>query len=278
MTTPAPQQHTPLPAAHDTAISVENLRCGYDSLVVLDNINFTIPRGEIAFIVGGSGCGKSTLLKHMIGLNQPLAGTVSYFGENFTNATPARRRDILKTFGVLYQSTALWTSFTLRENVSLPLEEYTTLGKADRESVVALKLSQVGLTGFEDYYPAEISGGMKKRAGLARALALDPRIVFFDEPSAGLDPISARHLDSLLLDIRDALGTTLVIVSHELDSINAIADRVLMLDRAAKAIIADGPPRELAESPDARVREFFQRGEFKPAPPPPTGATPSIFP
>ena len=265
------------PAARDTAISVENLRCAYDTLIVLDNITFTIPRGEITFIVGGSGCGKSTLLKHMIGLNHPPAGAVSYFGENFTNATPARRRDILKTFGVLYQSTALWTSFTLRENVALPLEEYTTLNRADREAVVALKLAQVGLTGYEDYYPSEISGGMKKRAGLARALALDPRIVFFDEPSAGLDPVNARHLDDLLLNIRASLGTTLVIVSHELDSINAIADRVLMLDRAARGIIADGPPRALAASPDPRVREFFQRAESKPAPPA-TEATPTIFP
>lgn len=267
-------------ASSAAAISVENLRCGYDGNIVLDKVGFTVPKGQIFYIVGGSGCGKSTLLKHMTGLHQPDAGCVSYFGEDFTNAPSARRREILKTFGVLYQSAALWSSLTLRENIALPLEEYTTLTKRERELVVAHKLAQVNLNGFEDYYPSEISGGMKKRAGLARALALDPRIVFFDEPSAGLDPVTSRNLDDLLLSIRDDLGTTLVIVSHELGSIFSIAERILMLDRDTRGVIADGPPRQLAAtSPDPRVRDFLQRGKSPPArtPHPPSG-TPAIFP
>jgi phospholipid/cholesterol/gamma-HCH transport system ATP-binding protein len=250
----------PNPPAPASAISVENLRCGYDGRTVLDKIDFTVPRGQIFYIVGGSGCGKSTLLKHMIGLHHPSAGRVSYFGEDFTHAPVARRREILQTFGVLYQSAALWSSLTLRENVSLPLEEYTTLAKRERDLVVAHKLAQVNLGGYEDYYPSEISGGMKKRAGLARALALDPQIIFLDEPSAGLDPVTSRNLDDLLLTIRDNLGATLVIVSHELGSIFGIAERILMLDREARGVIADGPPRQLAAtSPDPRVRDFLQR-------------------
>ncbi|MDF9831843.1 phospholipid/cholesterol/gamma-HCH transport system ATP-binding protein [Ereboglobus sp. PH5-5] len=264
MNTPAsntPSPHRPAASGAQTAIGVENLRCGYDGRVVIENINFTVKRGEIFFIVGGSGCGKSTLLKHMIGLHQPTAGRVVYFGEDFTNANLARRREHLKTFGVLYQSAALWSALTLRENVALPLEEYTTLTKQERDIVVAHKLAQVGLSGFEDYYPSEISGGMKKRAGLARALALDPKIVFFDEPSAGLDPVTSRNLDNLLLSIRDSLGTTLIIVSHELASIYGIADRILMLDREARGAIAEGPPAQLAvSSTDTRVRDFLQRG------------------
>ncbi len=244
------------------AIAVEGLRCAYDGRVVLDNISFSVPRGQIFFIVGGSGCGKSTLLKHMIGLHQPAGGRVGYFGEDFTGAPAARRREIMKTFGVLYQSAALWSSLTLRENVALPLEEYTALTRPERELVVAHKLAQVGLSGFEDYYPAEISGGMKKRAGLARALALDPQIIFLDEPSAGLDPVTSRNLDGLLLSVRENLGATLVIVSHELESIHGIADRIIMLDRDARGAIADGHPRQLVHnSPDPRVRDFLQRAD-----------------
>ncbi len=240
------------------AITVEGLTCGYDGAVILENVGFTVKPGEIFFVIGGSGCGKSTLLRHMIGLHRPLAGTVSYFGEDFGGAEPARRRELLKGFGVLYQSGALWSSLTLRENVALPLEEHTELNRREREEIVALKLAQVGLTGYENHFPSEISGGMKKRAGLARALALDPAIVFFDEPSAGLDPVTSRKLDELILQIRETLGTTLVIVSHELDSIFGIADRVIMLERGAKGIIAEGPPRRLAlSSEDPRVREFL---------------------
>lgn len=245
------------------AIEVNGLQCGYDGTVVLQNITFSVPRGELFFIIGGSGCGKSTLLKHMIGLYRPTAGTVRYFGENFDDSNTNARKDMLKHFGVLYQSAALWSSLTLRENVALPLEEYTQLSKRERNELVALKLAQVGLSGYEDYYPSEISGGMKKRAGLARALALDPAIVFFDEPSAGLDPVTSRKLDELILQIRSSLHTTMVIVSHELESIFSIADRVILLEREVKGIIAEGPPRELAEkSTDPRVREFLQRRDL----------------
>ncbi len=248
------------------AIEVEHLQCGYDEDIVLQDVSFTVARGEVFFIIGGSGCGKSTLLRHMVGLHPPRAGTVKFFGQPFTGTDSATRRAMLKTFGMLFQSGALWTSLTLRENVSLPLEEYTALSKRDILEIATLKLAQVGLSGFEDYYPAEISGGMKKRAGLARALALDPAIVFFDEPSAGLDPVTSRKLDELVLQVRETIGTTIVIVSHELASIYSIADRVIMLDRQAKGIIAEGKPRELAaHSRDPRVTEFLRRTDLLPA-------------
>jgi phospholipid/cholesterol/gamma-HCH transport system ATP-binding protein len=199
-------------------------------------------------------------LRNLVGLYQPPKGTVRYFGREFTHAGAAERKALLRTFGVLYQSGALWSSMTVRENVSLPLELYTGLTRRDRDEVVGLKLAQVGLAGFEDYFPAEISGGMKKRAGLARALALDPSVVFFDEPSAGLDPITSLKLDELIRQIRDNLGTTIVIVSHELASIFGIADRVVMLDREVRGIIAEGDPRSLEEKTgDVRVREFLNR-------------------
>jgi phospholipid/cholesterol/gamma-HCH transport system ATP-binding protein len=242
------------------AVEVQHLRAGYGDEVVLEDVSFTVARGEIFFIIGGSGCGKSTLLRHLVGLNPPKAGSVRFFGRPFSAADPAARRPMLKTFGMLFQSGALWSSLTLRENVALPLEEYTTLTKREIAEVATLKLAQVGLTGFEDYYPAEVSGGMKKRAGLARALALDPEIVFFDEPSAGLDPVTSRKLDELVLHVRDTFGTTIVIVSHELASIFGIGDRTIMLDRAAKGIVAEGRPRELArDSRDPRVAEFLRR-------------------
>ena len=244
------------------AVEVDKLQGGYDGDVVLDNVTFSIAPGEIFFIIGGSGCGKSTLLRHLVGLNHPMAGTVKFFGQPFTQAALADRRALLKTFGMLFQGGALWSSLTLRENVALPLEEYTPLTRREINEIATLKLAQVGLGGFEDYFPAEISGGMKKRAGLARALALDPEIVFFDEPSAGLDPVTSRKLDELILQIRDTFGTTIVVVSHELASIYSIADRVIMLDRAEKGIIAEGKPRELAvNSRDPRVSEFLRRGE-----------------
>ena len=250
-------------ATEAPAITAEGVTCGYDGKVVLKEVSFTVPRGEIFFIIGGSGCGKSTLLRHLIGIHQPMAGTVKFFGETFNQGDLAARRELLKTFGVLYQSAALWSSLTLRENVSLPLEEYTELNKREIEEIATLKLAQVGLTGFEDYYPVEISGGMKKRAGLARALALDPAIVFLDEPSAGLDPITSRKLDELVLQIREMFGTTLVVVSHELASIFSIADRVIMLDKGQKGIIAEGAPRALAASSrDRRVTEFLHRGDL----------------
>ncbi len=242
------------------AIELDGVQCAYGDRIVLENVSFAVQRAEIFFIIGGSGCGKSTLLRHMIGLKQPAKGCVKYSGRDFTHASPAQRRELLKTFGVLYQGAALWSSMTLAENVALPLELLTDLGRRERDEIAALKLAQVGLAGYEEYYPAEISGGMRKRAGLARALALDPAIVFFDEPSAGLDPITSLKLDALVKQIRDTLGTTIVIVSHELASIFDIADRVIMLDPVARGIIAEGEPKELRDhSPDARVQEFLNR-------------------
>lgn len=244
------------------AIEAEHLQCGYEDKIVLDDVSFSVARGEVFFIIGGSGCGKSTLLRHLVGLNALKRGAVKFFGRAFSQTDAASRRAMLKTFGMLFQGGALWTSLTLRQNVALPLEEYTTLSRAEIDEIATLKLAQVGLGGFEDYFPAEISGGMKKRAGLARALALDPSIVFFDEPSAGLDPVTSRKLDELILQIRETFGTTIVVVSHELASIFGIADRVIMLDREAKGIIAEGRPRELAlNSGDPRVSEFLRRGD-----------------
>ena len=247
---------------HFPAIDVAGLECGYDGKVLLADIHFQVKRGEIFFIIGGSGCGKSTLLRHLVGLNPPTAGTVNFFGECFNRASGDRQREMLKRIGVLYQGGALWSSLTLLENVMLPLGEYTPLDAAERAELACMKLAQVGLSGYDSYYPSEISGGMCKRAGLARALALDPAIVFFDEPSAGLDPISSRKLDELIVNLRDLLGMTCVVVSHELASIFSIADRVIMLDKQHKGIIAEGDPRVLVkESNDARVREFLGRGE-----------------
>jgi phospholipid/cholesterol/gamma-HCH transport system ATP-binding protein len=247
-------------ASDSPAIEVRNLECGYDGEPILRDVSFTVRRGERFFIVGGSGCGKSTLLRHLVGLNEPRQGSVRFFGRPFTDADVNERRSQLKRFGMLFQSSALWSSLTLRENVALPLEEHTSLSGAAIAELAALKLSLVGLGGFEEYYPAEISGGMKKRAGLARALALDPDIVFFDEPSAGLDPVTSRKLDDLVRRLRDDFGTTLVIVSHELASIFSLADRVIMLDREARGIIAEGLPQELAASSNnPKVVEFFRR-------------------
>jgi phospholipid/cholesterol/gamma-HCH transport system ATP-binding protein len=252
----------PAPAPGEIAIEALGIECGYGGAPILSDLSFAVRKGEIFFIIGGSGCGKSTLLRHLVGLNRPSRGDVRFFGDSFLEADALKRRDLLRRFGVLYQGGALWSSLTLLENVGLPLEEYTTLDARERSELAAFKLSQVGLAGYENYYPSEISGGMKKRAGLARALALDPAIVFFDEPSAGLDPITSRQLDELILQIRELLGTTCVVVSHELDSIFAIADRVLMLDKSARGAIALGDPRALAlSSPDDRVREFLRRGE-----------------
>jgi phospholipid/cholesterol/gamma-HCH transport system ATP-binding protein len=245
------------------AIEVTGLECAYEDKVILKDITFSVRLGEAFFIIGGSGCGKSTLLRNLVGLNQPVAGSVKFFGQPFSSATLQNRRELLKTFGMLFQSGALWSSLTLRQNVALPLEEHTLLTRREIDEIAALKLAQVGLNGFEDYYPSEISGGMKKRAGLARALALDPAIVFFDEPWAGLDPVTSRRLDDLVRQIRATLGTTVVIVSHELSSIFELADRLIMLDAGAHGIIAEGSPKELAESStDERVREFLHRGKI----------------
>jgi phospholipid/cholesterol/gamma-HCH transport system ATP-binding protein len=210
--------------------------------------------------MGGSGCGKTTLLRSMIGLLEPKRGEVLYDGASFWAAGPKDRETLTRRFGVSYQAGALWSSMTLAENVALPLEEYTDLGKDDVGRIAALKLALMGLNGFEDYYPSEISGGMRKRAALARATALDPEILFFDEPSAGLDPISAQHLDQLILELRNSMDMTIVVVTHELASIFTIADDSILLDAESKTMIARGKPSELLEgSNDPRVIRFLSR-------------------
>jgi phospholipid/cholesterol/gamma-HCH transport system ATP-binding protein len=233
----------------------------YGSFVIQRDLTFTVNRGDIFIIMGGSGCGKSTLLRHLVGLKEPASGDVEYEGANFWRSTPAERERLTQSFGLLFQSGALWSSMTLAENVALPLETYTSLGPQEIGELVSLKLALVGLAGFEEYYPSEISGGMRKRAGLARALALDPDILFFDEPSAGLDPVSARRLDELILELRDSLGSTVVVVTHELASIFAIGNNSVFLDPEAKTMIATGNPTRLRdESNDPRVRTFLTRG------------------
>lgn len=228
----------------------------------MHDVNFSVPRGSVTAIVGGSGCGKSTLLRHMVGLLEPVEGEVLYGGESFTKAEPERRNELLRRFGVTYQQGALWSSMTLAENVALPLEQYTKLSAPDVRKVVELKLSLVGLSGFEEYYPSDISGGMRKRAGLARALALDPEVLFFDEPSAGLDPVSSRHLDELIMSVCDSTGATVVIVTHELASIFAIAAQAVYLDAELKTISAIGSPKSLRDNPpNENVRRFFAGGK-----------------
>ena len=242
-------------------IEIRDLTMAYGSFVVMRDLNAQIQRGTIFIIMGGSGCGKSTLLRHMIGLKAPARGDIFYDGTPFWQADEEERKVKLRSFGVLFQGGALWSSMTLAENIGLPLGEYTDLPAADIREVARLKLALVGLKGFEDYYPAEISGGMAKRAGLARALALDPDILFFDEPSAGLDPISSRNLDELILQLRDSLGATFVVVTHELASIFTIADDAAFLDPATRTMRARGNPRELLKnSTDPAVREFLTRG------------------
>jgi phospholipid/cholesterol/gamma-HCH transport system ATP-binding protein len=246
------------------AIDVVGLACAYQEKMILEGVSFSVRPAEVFFIVGGTGVGKTTLLRSLVGLTPPAAGEVRFNGKSFTHAAPAERRDMLKTFGMSFQGGALWTSLTLSENISLPLEEYTRLPKDEIARVAAFRLSQVGLKGFEDYYPSEISGGMQKRAGIARALALDPTIVFFDEPSAGLDPVTARNLDRLILEIRDTFGTTIVIVSHDVDSILGIADRLIMLDGTTRGIIADGSPADLASGgANPKVLEFLTRRSIR---------------
>ena len=245
-------------------IVVNDLTIAYESNVIQKDLNFVINRGDIFIIMGGSGCGKSTLLRSMVGLLPPTKGQVLYEGLSFWDSKLEEQKNIMRKFGILYQSGALWSSLTLAENVALPLQQYMDLSTDQMKKIISLKLSLVGLAGFEDYYPSEISGGMKKRAGLARAMSLDPEILFFDEPSAGLDPISAHLLDELIIELRDSLGATVIIVTHELASIFAIGSNSIFLDADTKTMIASGDPKKLlAESVDPKVVNFLTRGERK---------------
>ena len=241
-------------------IEVRHLTMAFGDFVVMRDLDFTVNRGDVCVIMGGSGCGKSTLLNHLIGLLEPAKGEILYDGTSFTTAAPEQRDTMLRRLGVLFQSGALWSSMTLAENVGLPLQQYTDLSPSQIREVASLKLALVGLNGFEDYYPNEISGGMQKRAGLARAMALDPEYLFFDEPSAGLDPISSRLLDELILELRDSLGATIVVVTHELASIFTIANTSVFLDVEARTITARGDPKELLHTGNDAVRRFLSRG------------------
>jgi phospholipid/cholesterol/gamma-HCH transport system ATP-binding protein len=243
-------------------VEVRELTMAYGDTVIQKDLSFTVARGEIFVIMGDSGGGKSTLMRHMIGLNRPASGEVLYEGEAFWTADEEEREALKQRFGVLYQSAALWSSMTLAENVALPLVDKRGLSAADAGGVARLKLALVGLAGFEEHYPSEISGGMRKRAGLARAMALDPSILYLDEPSAGLDPLSSRRLDDLILEQRESAGTTVVLVTHELPSIFALGDNAVFLDGERKAMIARGKPSELREHPEPKVRAFLSRGRL----------------
>ncbi len=241
-------------------IQVRDLVAGYGEEVILDGISFDVYEGEIFVVLGGSGCGKSTLLKHLIGLIKPISGRIIIDGDDLSHSDDETFQKILRKIGVLYQSAALLGSLTLAENVALPIEEYTDLPKDSIETLVKMKLNLVNLDGYENHLPSEISGGMKKRAGLARAMALNPKILFFDEPSAGLDPVTSAGLDNLIIHLNKILGTTMVIVTHELDSIFAVAHRVIMLDKHTRGIIAEGDPRYLRDhSQNPFVSQFFNR-------------------
>ncbi len=243
-------------------ITVKDLTMAYGDFVIQRNLNFTIQHGDIFLVMGGSGCGKSTIMRALVGLKEPAKGQVLYDGINFWEAEPGERDRTMRRFGVMFQRGALWSSMTLAENVALSLEQYTDLSPGQIREVVSLKLAMVGLSGFEEFYPSEISGGMQKRVGVARAMALDPDILFFDEPSAGLDPVSSRRLDDLILELRDSLGSTMVVVTHELASIFAIGNNSVFLDPETRTMIASGHPKKLlAESRDPKVHKFLTRGE-----------------
>jgi phospholipid/cholesterol/gamma-HCH transport system ATP-binding protein len=255
-----------MPSGSEAAIAARGLDVGYGAFVVQRDLDFAVERGKIFVLMGGSGCGKSTVMRALIGLLPPLRGRVLLGEQSLWEADEAEREQLMRRFGVLYQSGALWSSRTLAENVGLPLGTFTELTEDQIREVAALKLALVGLAGFEDFYPSQISGGMQKRAGLARAMALDPDILFLDEPSAGLDPISSRLLDDLILELRDSLGCTVVVVTHELASIFAIADDSVFLDGETRTMIARGDPKALrAECPHPTVRAFLARGHLAPA-------------
>ncbi len=249
-----------MPIELEPIIKVRNFTAAYDGDVIINDISFDVHAGEVFVILGGSGCGKSTLLKHMIGLYPPASGSIVIEGGDLVTAEGEERLQILNRIGVMYQSGALFGSMTLLENIRLPLEEFTTLTREARDLIALMKLQWVGLKGYANHFPSEISGGMQKRAAIARAMALDPKILFLDEPSAGLDPVTSAELDQLILQLARGLNITFVIVTHELASIYAIADRVIMLDKRAKKIIAEGKPAELRENSDNPwVRQFFNR-------------------
>ncbi len=244
----------------EVVIEVKNLTMRYGDVVIQRDLNFRVHKGDIFILMGGSGCGKSTLLRHLIGLIRPSVGEVLYSGKNFWEGDNASRLNIIRDIGVLYQNGALFTSMTLQENVAIPLTEHTHLSQSEIMEIARFKLALVGLTGFECYYPAQISGGMRKRAGLARAIALDPNILFFDEPSAGLDPINAKLLDDLIINLRDSMNATIVMVTHELASIFATATNSVFLDAETKTIIAEGKPSELlASHNNKKVTQFLTR-------------------
>lgn len=246
----------------ETHVAVRGLTMAFGARVVQQDLDFEIRRGEIFVIMGDSGCGKSTLMRHMIGLSRPAAGDVLYCGEPLWAGGEEALERVQDRCGVLYQNAALWSSMTLAENVALPLSERRGLGAGEAAEVARLKLALVGLAGFEGHYPAEISGGMRKRAGLARAIALDPEILYFDEPSAGLDPLSSRRLDDLILELRASSGTTIVLVTHELPSIFELGDNAVFLDAERKTMIAQGRPGALRRSPEPKVRAFLERGRL----------------
>jgi len=243
-------------------IVVRDLTMAYGDFVVMRDLNFTIRRGDIFIIMGGSGCGKSTLMRHMIGLKRPAAGQVLIGGDSLWETEGEERAGLLRRLGVMYQSGALWSALTLLENVALPLQQFTALGPAAIREIAAYKLALVGLAGFEDYYPSEISGGMQKRAGVARAMALDPEALFFDEPSAGLDPVSAHRLDELIQELRESLGTTMVVVTHELESLLSIGTNSVYLDVETRTMGAQGAPHVLLDRcRDPKVQAFLTRGK-----------------
>ena len=241
-------------------IEVRDLTMAYGSFVVMREVNFTVNQGDIFVIMGGNGCGKTTLMRALIGLQQPAQGTVLYGGEDFWGAAAEDQERMKRRLGIMFQGGALWSSFTLAENVALPLHEYTDLPADHVERIVSFKLALVGLAGFGEFYPSELSGGMKKRASLARAMALDPEILVIDEPSSGLDPLTARRLDDLIMELRDSLGTTVVVITHELASILAIGNNSIFLDADTHTMIATGNPREALQSGDEKVRSFLTRG------------------
>jgi phospholipid/cholesterol/gamma-HCH transport system ATP-binding protein len=242
-------------------IEVRNLTMAYGGFVVQHDLNFTVNKGDIFVIMGGNGCGKSTLMRSLIGLQRPAKGSVFYEGEDFWNVDPDQHERLKRRLGIMFQGGAMWSSLTLAENVALPLSEYTDLAPQLIDEIVSFKLALVGLAGFEDFYPAELSGGMRKRAGLARAMALDPDILIIDEPSSGLDPLTALRLDNLILELRESFGTTIVLITHELASILGIGTNSIYLDTQSHTMIATGNPKEAIHSGDPRVRHFLTRGE-----------------